>query len=70
MRRTIRKYQTRIEENETKINNSSEIYPDWDSFDERYQQGLKRHWNKKIRNFKQSIQDKIDELKERCNYDG
>ncbi len=69
LKRAIRKYQARIEEHETKINNPSEIYPDWDSFDERYQQGLKRHWNKEIRNFKQSIQDRIDELKERGDYD-
>ena len=69
LKRDIRKYQARIEEHETKINNPSEIYPDWDSFDERYQQGLKRHWNKEIRNFKQSIQDRIDELKERGDYD-
>lgn len=69
LKRAIRKYQARIEEHEIKINNPSEIYPDWDSFDERYQQGLKRHWNKEIRNFKQSIQDRIDELKERGDYD-
>ena len=69
LKRAIRKYQARIEEHEIKINNPSEIYPDWDNFDERYQQGLKRHWNKEIRNFKQSIQDRIDELKERGDYD-
>ena len=39
------------------------------AFDKRYQEGLKRHWNKEIRNFKQSIQNRIDELKSRGDYD-
>ena len=35
----------------------------------RRQEGLKKHWNKEIRNFNQSIQDRIDELKARGDYD-
>lgn len=69
LKRAIRKYQARIEEHETKIANPAEFYSNWDSYDERYQEGLKRHWNKEIRNFRQSIQDRIDELKERGDYD-
>ena len=69
LKRAIRKYQARIEEHEAKIKNPKEIYPEWDTYDPRYQEGLKRHWNKEIRNFKQSIQDRVDELKERGDYD-
>ena len=69
LKREIRKYQERIEEHEAKIKNPKEIYPEWDTYDPRYQEGLKRHWNKEIRNFKQSIQDRVDELKERGDYD-
>ena len=69
LKRAIRKYQAMIEEHEAKIKNPKEIYPEWDTYDPRYQDGLKRHWNKEIRNFKQSIQDRVDELKERGDYD-
>lgn len=69
LKRAIRKYQARIEDHEAKIKNPKEIYPEWDTYDWRYQEGLKRHWNKEIRNFRQSIQDRIDELKERGDYD-
>ena len=69
LKRAIRKYQSRIGEHEAKISNPSKFYPEWDSYDIRYQEGLKRHWNKEIRNFKQSIQDRIDELKSRGDYD-
>ena len=69
LKRAMRKYQARIEEHEAKIKNPKEIYPEWDTYDPRYQEGLKRHWNKEIRNFKQSIQDRVDELKERGDYD-
>ena len=41
----------------------------WDTMDPRMQEGLKKHWNKEIKNFGQSIQDRIDELKKRGDYD-
>lgn len=69
LKRAIRKYQERIKEHEAKIKNPKEVYPEWDTYDQRYQEGLRRHWNKEIRNFRQSIQDRIDELKERGDYD-
>lgn len=31
--------------------------------------GLIKHWNKEIRNFNQSINDRIKELKDRGDYD-
>lgn len=68
LKRAIRKYQTRIEEHEAKIKDPKAVYPEWDSYDQRYKDGLRRHWNKEIRNFKQSIQDRVDELKKRGDY--
>lgn len=38
---------------------------DWDSYDDRRKQGLLRHWEKEINNFNQSIEDRINELKNR-----
>ncbi|MCD7757518.1 MAG: hypothetical protein LUH45_05030, partial [Clostridiales bacterium] len=69
IKRAIRKYEKRIAEHEDKINNPEDYYPDWDSFDERYQEGLKRHWRKEIRNFEQSIQNRKDELERRGESD-
>lgn len=70
LRRSIRKFEKRIAEHENKINNPQEYYSDWNNFDERYRDGLKRHWNKEIRNFHNSIQNRIDELKRRGEWDG
>ena len=69
LQRSIRKFRTRIEEHENKINNPKQFYPDWDSFDERYKAGLQRHWKKEIRNFQESIQNRIDELRKRGEWD-
>lgn len=69
LRRAIRKYSKQIEAHENKISNPKEYIPDWDTYDVRYQEGLKRHWRKEIRNFNQSIDDRVDELKKRGDYD-
>ena len=69
LKRAIRKYRAQIEEHQAKLDDPLKFFPEWNNFDSRYQEGLKRHWNKEIRNFKQSIQDRIDELKKRGDYD-
>lgn len=69
LKRAIRKYQKQINVHEEKIANPAKHISDWDSLDPRMQEGLKRHWNKEIRNFNQSIQDRIEELKVRGDYD-
>lgn len=69
LKRAIRKYNKQIEEHENKISNPKEYIPDWDTYDVRYQEGLKKHWRKEIRNFNQSIDDRVDELKKRGDYD-
>ena len=42
---------------------------DWENKDVREQDGLKKHWQKEIRNFQTSIDDRVDELKKRGDYD-
>ena len=69
LKRAIRKYKKRIEEHENYINDPVSHCPDWDSFSEQKKNGLVRHWNKEISNFKKSINDRIDELKRRGDYD-
>lgn len=69
MKRAIWKYEKRKEEHLRYLENLKEHCPDWDEKHDREQEGLKRHWQKEIRNFDQAIEDRISELKERGDYD-
>ena len=69
LKRAIRKYEKRIMEHEGYLKNPEEHCPDWNDKLPCEQEGLKRHWEKEIRNFNQSIQNRIDELKERGDFD-
>lgn len=66
--RAMRKYNQRIEEHKSYINDPKSHCPDWDSYSEQKKAGLIRHWNKEISNFEESIQNRIDELKKRGEY--
>lgn len=68
LKRAIRKYQKRIKEHEDKLKNPALYCLDWDDKMVCEQEGLKRHWQKEIRNFNQAIEARIDELKERGDY--
>ena len=70
LKRAIRKYEKRIAEHEEYIKNPKTHCPEWDEKPVESREGLKKHWQKEIRNFRQSIQDRVDELKERGDYDG
>ena len=65
LRKGIQTLENRISEHEDKVTNPYIDYPDWDDFPTEYQDGLIRHWNKEIRNFKKSIQNRRDELRRR-----
>lgn len=69
LKRAIRKYNKRMQEHEEKILNPKQFYPNWDSFDERYKNGLIKHWKKEINTFKTNVSDRINLLKERGEYD-
>lgn len=69
LKHAIRKYNERIQEHQEKIKNPEKYIPEWNSMDPRGQEGLKKHWNKEIRNFNNSIQVRVDELKKRGDYD-
>lgn len=69
LKKALRKYKRRIAEHEEKINNPRGYISDWDELDERAQMGKIKHWRKEIRNFNESIQNRIEELKERGEYD-
>ncbi|MCI8387037.1 MAG: phage portal protein [Clostridiales bacterium] len=69
LKRSIRKFQKRIAEHEGYILNPKEHCPDWDNFSDMRKSGLKKHWNKEISNFKESIDNRVTELKKRGDYD-
>ena len=70
LKRAIKKYQSHISEHEEKIAHPEKYISDWSDKDVREQNGLIKHWQKEIRNFNQSIDDRIDELKNRGDYNG
>lgn len=69
LKRAIRKYDAKISLHEDKMKNPENHIPNWNQLDSRQQEGLKKHWQKEINNFRQSISDRVDELKERGDYD-
>ena len=69
LKRAIRKYRANILEHESKIKNPEKYISDWNIKDIREKNGLIKHWTKEIRNFNQSIDDRIEELKKRGDYD-
>ena len=69
LKRAIRKYEKRIEEHTEYINNPKSQIPEWDELSEQRKIGLKKHWEKEIRNFKESINNRIEELRERGDFD-
>lgn len=68
LKRAIRKYQKRIKEHENKLENPALYCSDWNDKMTCEQEGLKRHWKKEIRNFNQAIEDRVNELMERGDY--
>lgn len=69
LKRAIRKYEKRLREHESYIREPEKHCPDWHEKSAEEQAGLKRHWEKEIRNFETSIRDRVDELKKRGDYD-
>lgn len=65
LRKGIRNLQKMIEIHQAKIENPKNFYSAWDSIPELEKQGNIRHWRKEIKNFEESIQNRIDELNKR-----
>ena len=70
LKKGLRSFQKRIEEHINKINDPNSHVPELNNLKPREQNGLTKHWKKEIRNFKESISNRIAELKERGDYDG
>lgn len=64
----IRQYKKRIDEHNDKIDHPEAHIPNWTSMTAEQRSGLIKHWKKEIRNFNQSIDDRVKELTERGDY--
>lgn len=65
LRKGIRSYRKQIVKHIDRIQNPKDFYPEWDSFDKRYQAGLKRHWEKEIKNHRTEIERREIEINKR-----
>ena len=55
----------RMAQHKEKIAHPEAIIPDWNEWEPRRQEGMKKHWEKEIRDFEESVQNRLDELKKR-----
>lgn len=69
LKKALTSFEAQIVEHQNKIADPKKYVPDWDSKDVREQKGLLKHWEKEIKNFRESIDNRIDELKKRGEYD-
>ncbi|MFS8161460.1 hypothetical protein U7537_04605 [Lacticaseibacillus rhamnosus] len=65
LRRGIRKLQQGVAEHEEKIRHPENYIDDWSEWPLQRQQGLRKHWQKEIDNFKASISNRTEELLKR-----
>ena len=69
LKKGLASFKEQIITHRNKIARPWDYIPGWDEMDERMKAGLKRHWEKEISNFQQSVESRIAELKRRGEYD-
>ena len=65
LRKGIRSLNKDLELHLNKIENPENYCSDWNSKDEREKSGLIKHWLHEIKNFTESIQNRVEELEKR-----
>ncbi len=63
--KAIKSWNEQIVIHKNKISSPEKYHENWDKLDERYKNGLKKHWEHEIKVFSNDIQEAIDELKKR-----
>lgn len=69
LKKGLASFEEQIAEHRRKIAEPEKYVSGWESKDVREQKGLMKHWQKEISNFQESIDNRIDELKKRGEYD-
>lgn len=65
----IRKYKEQIYKHQRYIENPKIKVFEWDKYSDKHKAGLIKHWEKEIKNFKESVRRREDELNRRKNND-
>ena len=65
LRKGMRNLEKEIEEHRDKLKNPQKYEANWGAMNEKARNGLLKHWNKEINNFYESIENRIEELKKR-----
>ena len=68
LKRGIRSLTKKIELYEEKINDPKNYDKNWDTKSEITKKGLLKHWEKEAKNLKDSINNRIEELSKRGDY--
>ena len=69
IKKGIRNLESKMELHHKKISNPENYVEGWNERSKEYQQGTLRHWKKEVKNFQESIDNRIAELKIRGEYD-
>lgn len=65
LQRGIRNLEKRIELHKDKIAHPEKYVNNWLSLDQRYRDGVIRHWKKELSDFSESVNNRLEELKKR-----
>ena len=68
LRKGVKSFKKRIEEHQNKLENPAKYDVGWEMKSETEKEGLLKHWRKEINNFKESINRRTEELKNRGDY--
>lgn len=63
--KSINSWSEQIQIHQEKIAAPEKFFKDWDNLDQRYRNGLLKHWEHEIKVFSNDIQEALDELKKR-----
>lgn len=69
LKKSLASFEAQIAEHQKKIANPARYVENWEGKDVREQKGLVKHWEKEVKNFRESIDNRIEELKKRGEYD-
>ena len=65
LKKSITSWNEKINQHMDKINFPQKYYPEWESFDKRYQNGLMKHWQHEIQTFTDDLKRAKEELLKR-----
>lgn len=68
LKRGLASFEVQIAKHKEKIAHPEQFYPTWKQKSFAEKKGLVKHWEKEIKNFEESVRNRIEELKKRGEY--